>query len=149
MSQVIARDSIDGVTVLHADVPGDTTLAALIFGVGRFDETLPASGITHMVEHLTLTGKTEAPYSFNASVSGRYTTFMVQASHPDHVREYVADVCQGLRADQSAALDRERRILRTRPRAGAALVPWAPVSVKGMVPPDPVWRTIRSSGSTI
>jgi zinc protease len=113
MSPVIARDSIDGVTVLHADVPGDTTLAALIFGVGRFDETLPASGITHMVEHLTLTGKTEAPYSFNASVSGRYTTFMVQASHPDQVREYVADVCQGLRADQSAALDRERRILRT------------------------------------
>ena len=74
MNSVIERGVVDGVTALRSKgVPG-RHLAALTFRVGRFDETLPAAGITHMVEHLTLSRHQEADYKFNASVSGRHTT---------------------------------------------------------------------------
>ncbi|MGH3220831.1 MAG: hypothetical protein ACRDPY_19400 [Streptosporangiaceae bacterium] len=107
------RDQIDGVPVLRADAPSGRHAAALVFRVGRFDETLPGAGVTHMVEHLTLAGKHEAPYSFNASVSGRFTTFIMESGDPSHIRDFVASVCHGLTAYQGADLDRERRVLRT------------------------------------
>jgi zinc protease len=110
---VVERDRIDGVPVLRADSPSGRHVAALIFRVGRFDETLPAAGVTHMVEHLALADKREAPYSFNASVSGRFTTFYMESGDPSHIGDFVGSVCRGLTAHQGADLDRERRILRT------------------------------------
>ena len=109
----IERERVDGVMVLRADLPVDRTVACLTFRVGRFDETLPSSGVTHMVEHLTLVDKTEAPYSFNASVNGRYTSFYMESKDPSHVGAFVADVCRGLATHRGTMLDRERRILRT------------------------------------
>ena len=113
MIPAIECHSIGGVPVLRADAPADQVAACLMFRVGRFDETLPTSGVTHMVEHLALAGKTDAPYSFNASVDGRYTSFYMTSSDPSHVREFVADVCSGLSGDQSRVVEHERRILRT------------------------------------
>lgn len=113
MIPAVECEQIDGVTVLRADLPVDRTLACLTFRVGRFDETLAASGVTHTVEHLTLADKTDAPYSFNASVDGRYTSFFLESGNPLHVSGFVADVCRGLATDRAAVLDRERRILRT------------------------------------
>jgi hypothetical protein len=110
---VIERGVVDGVTALRSKgVPG-RHLAALTFRVGRFDETLPTAGITHMVEHLTLSEHQEAGYQFNASVSGRHTTFYLETRNPADITTFMAAVCGGLSADHSALLDRERRILRT------------------------------------
>lgn len=109
----IERDVVDGVPVLRANWPVDRVVAALMFRVGRFDETLPSAGITHMVEHLTLTGKTDAPYSFNASVTGRYTMFYMDSGKPQHAADFIRSVCGGLTGDQSSVIDRERGILRT------------------------------------
>lgn len=105
--------SVGDVPVLRADAPANQVAACLMFRVGRFDETLPTSGVTHMVEHLALAGKTDAPYSFNASVDGRYTSFYMTSSDRSHVREFVADVCSGLSGNQSSVVEHERRILRT------------------------------------
>ena len=113
MIPVVERDRIDGVPVLRADAPSGRNVAALVFRVGRFDETLPTAGVTHMVEHLAFTGKPEAPYSFNANVTGRFTSFIMESGDPSHVTDFVESVCRGLAADQGGVIDRERRILRT------------------------------------
>jgi hypothetical protein len=110
---VVERDRIDGVPVLRADSPSGRHAAALVFRVGQFDETLPASGVTHMVEHLAFTDKPEAPYAFNANVTGRFTSFVMESADPSDIADFVESVCRGLTADQGRALDRERRILRT------------------------------------
>lgn len=112
MLPVAEQEHIDGVPVLRADLPVDRAVACLMFRVGRFDETLPAAGITHAVEHLALVDKTDAPYSFNASVNGRFTAFYLETGEPSQVSGFVSDVCRGLVADRAAVLDRERRILR-------------------------------------
>jgi zinc protease len=113
MIPVVEQDWIDGVPVLRADAPSGRHMAALVFRVGRFDETLPAAGVTHMVEHLALADKREAPYSFNASVNGRFTIFYMESGDAAHIGDFVASVCRGLTSYQGAVLDRERRILRT------------------------------------
>jgi zinc protease len=109
----VERYSIDGVPVLWSRGVAGRNAAALIFRVGHFDETLPVSGVTHMVEHLTFADKPDARYKFNANVTGRFTTFLMQSGDPADIEDFVTTVCQGLAADQSAVVDRERRILRT------------------------------------
>lgn len=113
MNAVIERGVVDGVTALRSNAVAGRHLAALTFRVGRFDEALPSAGITHMVEHLTLSGRPEAACKFNASVTGQYTTFYLETADPADITEFMAAVCRGLSADHSALLDRERRILRT------------------------------------
>jgi hypothetical protein len=105
--------SVDGIPVLRsASVSGRHTVA-LLFRVGRFDETLPTAGITHLVEHLTLSRHHKALYNFNATVSGRFTAFFAETGDPADVADFVAAVCGGLAADYADGLDREKRILRT------------------------------------
>jgi zinc protease len=113
MNSVIERGVVDGVTTLCSSGVAGRHLAALTFRVGRFDETLPTAGITHIVEHLTLSGHEEAGYKFNASVSGRHTTFYLETGSSADISTFMTAVCSGLSADHSALLDRERRILRT------------------------------------
>ena len=88
MIPAVECEQIDGVTVLRADLPVDRTLACLTFRVGRFDETLAASGITHTVEHLTLVDKTDAPYSFNANVN-RQLHLLLPGKRQPVAREWV------------------------------------------------------------
>ncbi len=85
----------------------------LMFRVGRFDETLPTSGITHLVEHLALSELAAAKYQLNGEVSGRFTTFLMESASPPDVADFVAAVCQGLAADHPARLEQEKRVLRT------------------------------------
>jgi hypothetical protein len=113
VNSVIERGVVDGVTTLRSNGVAGRHLAALTFRVGRFDETLPTAGITHTVEHLTLSGHHGANYNFNASVSGRYTTFYLETGFPADIATFMTAVCGGLSADHGALLDRERRILRT------------------------------------
>jgi hypothetical protein len=113
MTADVERHLADGVTALRADSPGGRSGAMLVFRVGRFDETLPASGITHLVEHLTLAGPDRPAYSFNAEVSGRFTTFYMESPAARDVADFVARICRGLAADHSSRLEQEKRVLRT------------------------------------
>ena len=52
----VEMSKLGGVTVLQADSVTGQSVAALMFRVGRFDETLPSAGITHLAEHLVYSG---------------------------------------------------------------------------------------------
>lgn len=99
--------------VLRADARDGRTAAGLIFRVGRYDETLSTSGVTHLIEHLALTDRTDAAYHFNAEVGGRFTSFHMESPEPAHVADFIAAVCHGLAANHWARLEHERRVLRT------------------------------------
>jgi zinc protease len=124
MIPLVERGTVDGVPVLRTRGVAGRHRAALVFRVGQFDETLPDRGITHMVEHLTFGGHHEATYEFNASVEGRYTQYIVDSADPADIATYLRTVCEGLAADRSAVLDRERLILRTEAarRGGAGMM---------------------------
>jgi zinc protease len=109
----VARQLVDGVTVLRADAPSGRSGAMLVFRAGKFDETLPASGITHLVEHLTFAGADPPGYPFNAEVNGRFTTFYMESSAASDVADFVDRVGRGLVADHSSRLEQEKRVLRT------------------------------------
>jgi hypothetical protein len=109
----VEMSQLDGVTVLRADPVTGQSATALMFRVGRFDETLPSAGITHLVEHLVYSGVPLPRYPFNASVSGRFTTFVMSSHDPDDVESFAATVCQGLIDHRPALLEREARVLRT------------------------------------
>ena len=67
--------SIDGVPVVWAETPGPMR-ANLMFRVGRTDERLPWSGITHLVEHLALFQLgPQQRYEFNGAVTSNRTVF--------------------------------------------------------------------------
>jgi hypothetical protein len=84
-----------------------------MFRVGRFDETLPNGGITHLVEHLTFASMPRPSYQFNAEVNGRFTAFYVDSANGLDVADFVAAVCHGLTANHESRLEQEKRILRT------------------------------------
>jgi hypothetical protein len=96
--------------------------AALVFRVGRFDETLAVAGITHLVEHLTLSAGPKTAYQFNAEVTGRFTAFFMESADPADIAHFITTVCRGLAGDHRYGLDQEKRVLRTeaasRSRAG-------------------------------
>jgi predicted Zn-dependent peptidase len=109
----VQRQLVDGVTVLRAGSSSGWHSAFLVFRVGRFDETLPTSGITHLVEHLSFSGAGRPAYQFNAAVSGRFTTFFMESSAPADVADFVATVCRGLAEDRSGRLEQEKRVMLT------------------------------------
>jgi zinc protease len=113
MTPVIRRGSLNGLTILQCDSATGWNAAALVFRVGRFDETLATSGITHLIEHLSLSGRPKASYEFNAEVSGRFTTFVMESADPADISDFIATVSRGLAAGYQAELEREKRILRT------------------------------------
>jgi hypothetical protein len=113
MIPAVEKVSVDGVTVLRSDSASGRNTAALVFRVGRFDETLPTAGITHLIEHLAFSGKPKASYQFNAEVTGRFTTFFMESADAGDTADFVTTVCRGLAGDYREALDREKRILRT------------------------------------
>jgi zinc protease len=116
--------SVDGVTVLRSGSVTGRNAAALVFRVGRFDEALPDAGITHLIEHLTLSTRHKASYQFNAEVSGRFTAFVMESADPADTADFITAVCRGLTADYRHGLEQEKRILRTEAasRGGAGAV---------------------------
>lgn len=109
----VRRGLVDGVTVLNTGSSDGHSAAMLMFRVGRFDETLPTAGITHLVEHLACSGLGTPGYQFNAEVNGRFTTFVMAGGQAPDVTDFVAAVCRGLTADHSSRIEQERRVLRT------------------------------------
>ena len=75
------RTTIDGVPVLYRNVPGPMK-ASLLFRVGSADEQLHERGITHLVEHLTLTKAPDSVHAFNGATGPMFTQF-VTAGDPE------------------------------------------------------------------
>ena len=121
MTPEIERSSLDGVTVLRlpspaAGAPSGRVTAGLTFRVGRFDETLPTSGITRLAARLAVRdvfpGKERPGYRLTAEVDGRFTTFRMEAPSAAGITALADAVCRGLAGDQGHALDAYKRALR-------------------------------------
>jgi zinc protease len=106
----IHSERIDGIPVFWADSPLGFA-AGLVFRVGRVDEQLANSGVTHLVEHLALPSHaTETP--FNGTVGAAATSFWAEGERAE-VLELLAGVARCLSEPPLDRLEHERRILLT------------------------------------
>jgi predicted Zn-dependent peptidase len=103
------RDVIDDVPVLWAEAPGPLE-AALIFGCGVKDETFRHLGVTHLVEHLTMSTLPRLHHEHNASVTLSLTDFTASGSTAQ-VTGFLARVCEGLSALPLDRMEREAGVL--------------------------------------
>jgi zinc protease len=107
----ISLAAIDGVRVCWVDDLGPPR-ALLQFRVGVADEPFVARGVSHLVEHLTLAPFAGTHQLCNGYVDLGRTAFVTQGD-PDHVVDFLDQVCRRLHDLPVERLDRERRILRT------------------------------------
>ncbi|MGW9413587.1 insulinase family protein [Arthrobacter cupressi] len=103
------RTEIDGVPVFWVTGPEPLT-AHLVFRVGVRDETFMTTGITHLVEHLTMSAIQGPRHGRNATVEPSFTSFMVTGK-PDTVTAFIADVCTKLGSPELDRLPVEKKIL--------------------------------------
>ncbi|MFF3909200.1 M16 family metallopeptidase [Streptomyces sp. NPDC001848] len=108
---LVAHTTVQGIPVLYAPRAGDIT-AGLFFRVGRADETLATSGVTHLVEHLALHRLGMSDGHYNGATANTYTLFHVTGGE-DEVVAYLNDVCAALRDLPLDRLETEKEILRT------------------------------------
>jgi zinc protease len=107
----LQQTDVDGVPTLVAATPGPT-VAGLVFRVGRADETLARSGLTHLLEHLALYPLGLTDYHYNGSTGPVATSFHTTGSSED-VSTFLTRVCDSLAALPMARLQAEKSIVRT------------------------------------
>nr|WSW44158.1 insulinase family protein [Streptomyces sp. NBC_01001] len=107
----ITTTTVDGIRTVLAPRSGLLT-AGLLFRVGRADETLATSGITHLVEHLALHRHGLGDVHHNGATAAAHTEFHVTGT-PADVVEYLNGVCAALRDLPMERLETEKEILRT------------------------------------
>jgi zinc protease len=105
------RTEIGGTPVFSVDRPGPHQ-AALVFRVGRADETLATSGLTHLVEHLALFAVDDDLRRSGGFVDHFRTVFFTSGTHDDIAR-FLVSVTGALRALPLERLDLEKRVLLT------------------------------------
>ncbi len=111
-SSAIQRTVVDGVPVFWATGPAQL-VGALMFRVGRSDESLAHGGLTHFIEHLALHGLGgQQAFSFNAQVDALSVVFFAVGT-PDELVAYFRHVCGALRALPLERMEDEARVLRT------------------------------------
>ncbi len=111
---LVDHTTVHGIPTLLAARPGALT-AGLLFRVGRADETLPTSGVTHLVEHLALHRLGLSDLHYNGATANTYTLFHVTGDE-DEVVTYLNGVCAALRDLPLDRLETEKEILRTEAR---------------------------------
>jgi zinc protease len=110
----VCAGNVDGVPVFW--IPGVTSddeyVAGLVFRVGRVDETLATSGITHLIEHLVLhsLGADDTKH-VNGHTEALTTTFVTRGS-ADEIASFFHTVTAGLRELPSERIEHEKRVLR-------------------------------------
>ncbi|GAB2599918.1 hypothetical protein Aab01nite_65840 [Paractinoplanes abujensis] len=109
---MIRRTEVDGIPAVVAPATGGPVRAGLVFRVGQADETLPRSGITHLIEHLVLHPLGHGDYHHNGSTAAAFTSFHVQGSEQE-VARFLTAVCDSLAAPPLARLEAEKGVLRT------------------------------------
>lgn len=108
----VGREDVDGVRALYFEegaVQGPLR-ACLMFGVGRVDETIMTSGITHVLEHLTLRSVGRTPYQWNGSV-GLVSTRFQAMGEPAQIAEFIGGVAHRLHDLATDRLADELKIL--------------------------------------
>jgi hypothetical protein len=91
---MITTSELGTLNLLTAQVDGPVH-ACLMFGVGYRDEALHNHGVTHLVEHLTLSGLGNQSYTYNGSVSPTHTRFIAMGS-ADEIGSFLEHVCTTL-----------------------------------------------------
>lgn len=110
-SESVHRTVTQGIPTFYAPRRGDIT-AGLFFRVGRADETLATTGITHLVEHLALHHVNLTDVHHNGATADTYTLFHVTGSE-EEVVAHLNSVCAALRDLPLHRLETEKEILRT------------------------------------
>ena len=105
----IDRASVGDIPVFLAEGPAPF-VGALVFRVGRADETAPTGGITHLVEHLALPITGRRALDFNGSVDNILTTFWASGD-ADLVLPFLADAAARLGSLPLERLETERNTL--------------------------------------
>jgi zinc protease len=105
------RWNLHGIPVFQADVPGRVR-AGLVFRTGTADEPLHMAGITHLIEHLALSGLGSQPYEYNGFVDQTQTAFLISGT-AEQVIEFFARVTAALKALPGDRVVTERRIIET------------------------------------
>ena len=109
----VRREDLDGLPVYWAEAPeGIPFLAGLLFRVGRVDETVRTSGITHLVEHLALPARVPGSVQFNGTVDLTTTTFWATGER-EPVLEFLRELVEAIADLPLPRLERERSILHT------------------------------------
>ena len=111
VADLIGSSTVDGVRVLLAHREGPIT-AGLFFRVGRADESLATSGITHLVEHLALFAQNTGDVHHNGETGDFYTHFHVTGTEAQVV-SFMNAVCASLRDLPISRAETEKEILRT------------------------------------
>ncbi len=106
----VQQGEIDGVPALWLETARPFT-ASLMFRVGLFDERLRIRGMTHLVEHLTLSGLQDHDVEFNGYVAPHETAFLASGD-PQEVGRFLAAVCRSLHDLPVERFDVERAVLR-------------------------------------
>jgi len=105
------RAEISGIPVLWSPCPGPMA-GGIAFRVGRADESVPQGGITHLVEHLAMTGAEDGPYDdCNAFVDAALTGFGARGE-PADVAAFVNRVTATLSDLPLDQVEASRRVLR-------------------------------------
>jgi zinc protease len=103
------RTEVEGVPAVWSDVPGPLR-AGLVFRVGLADETLPRSGVTHLVEHLAIAALDDTTVGGGVELLG--TSFDVWGGK-ERVVAALEALCAALADLPVGRLPTEARILTT------------------------------------
>jgi hypothetical protein len=104
------RAEVDGVPVFWTEAP-DPFTGALMFRVGRADEMLPTSGITHLVEHLALYPVGRQPYDYNGVVEENIALFWASGRR-EEVLDFLGRCSRQVGELPLDRLEDEKRVLR-------------------------------------
>ena len=119
----VHRSERNGVPIFWAEAPPPFT-AALVFRVGRADETLRTAGVTHLVEHLAFPIEDRPQLELNGMVDHIETAFWASGSR-ERVRSFVSEISSALSALPVERLETERRILTTEAASAGMSLPGA------------------------
>jgi len=89
-----ATAHVSGIPVVWQHRPGPL-VAGVGFRVGRADEPLAQGGVTHLVEHLAMSGIGDVLYDYNGWVNGSTTWFGFRG-RPDEFGEFFGRIQHGL-----------------------------------------------------
>jgi predicted Zn-dependent peptidase len=106
----LQRTEIGGVPVFWIESAQPLT-AQLVFRAGVRDETFMTAGLTHLVEHLAMSGIPDLRrHSDNAAVGPTFTSFSCSGK-AETVASFLAAVCSYVSAPDLSRMDIEKKIL--------------------------------------
>jgi hypothetical protein len=108
--QAIDHYELDGIPLYHMPTSG-TTLLTLAFGVGRADEPVVDTGMTHLAEHLLLTSITDVFDHANGTTEAFRVTFVTRGT-PKQVSKFLRDVCAQIEQPRLSRMFQEANVLR-------------------------------------